>query len=134
MNIPETSLITALREQDLLGWTLFGGFVLIFVAIRSTVGIVKSISRERTRREIAAYMGGLTHSGRADEERSPLRAEVLGAALYRAIEAVSAQAESRRLLAREIGQALAQAMPTCYEEILRDLQSRGVRPVGLAVR
>lgn len=56
MNIPETSLITALREQDLLGWTLFGGFVLIFVAIRSTVGIVKSVSRERTRREIAAYI------------------------------------------------------------------------------
>ena len=56
MNASETSLITAIQHNDLLGWVLFGGFVLVLVAIRSTVGVIKSVSRERTRREIAAYI------------------------------------------------------------------------------
>jgi hypothetical protein len=85
-------------------------------------------------RELAAYMGSLLLTGRADQERNPLRAEVLGAALYRAIEAVSEQAETRKLLARELGQALAKAMPACYGHILADLQGRGVLPVSLTVR
>src|SRR5450631_4217651 len=40
-------------------------------------------------RELAAYMGSVTGLGRADEDRNPLRADVLGAAVYRAIEAAS---------------------------------------------
>ncbi|MEO6031305.1 MAG: DUF1631 family protein, partial [Burkholderiaceae bacterium] len=59
---------------------------------------------------------------------------VLGAALYRAIEAVSEGAETRKLLARELGQAMAKAMPACYAHILNDLQGRGVRPVSFTVR
>ena len=85
-------------------------------------------------RELAAYMGSLLRTGRADQDRNPLRAEVLGAALYRAIEAVSDQAETRKVLARELGQGLANAMPECYAWILSDLQSRGVQPVMLTVR
>ena len=85
-------------------------------------------------RELAAYMGSLLQTGRADEDRNPLRAEVLGAALYRAIEAVSPQPETRKLLARELGVAVAKAMPECYTQILRGLQNRGVQPVVLTVR
>ena len=85
-------------------------------------------------RELAAYMGSLLQTGRADEDRNPVRAEVLGAALYRAIEAVSAQADARKLLARELGAAMAKAMPECYTQILRGLQNRGVQPVVLTVR
>ena len=85
-------------------------------------------------REVAAYMGTLMNTGRADEERNPFRAEVIGTALYRAVEAVSEQKETRKILARELGQALSKAMPICYAEILRDLQSRGIQPVGLLVR
>ena len=84
-------------------------------------------------RELAAYMGSLLQTGRADQESNPLRAEVLGAALYRAIEAVSPQADARKLLAREFGAAMAKAMPECYRQILGGLQNRGVQPVVLRV-
>jgi hypothetical protein len=85
-------------------------------------------------RDLAAYMGTITGTGRADEDRNPLRGDVLGAALYRGIEAVSESADSRRILARELGKAMAQAMPECYAEIIVGLQRRGIQPVSLKVR
>jgi len=85
-------------------------------------------------RDLAAYMGALLNFGSADDERNPLRAEVVGAALHIGIEAISGERESRRILAREVGQMVAQAMPQCYDDILRLLQERGVRPVHLTVR
>ena len=85
-------------------------------------------------REMAAYMGALLSLGRADDDRNPLRAEVVGAALHRGIEAISGERESRRILSRELGQAVALAMPDCYSDILKMLQERGIRPVHLTVR
>ncbi len=85
-------------------------------------------------RELSAYLGSLLQTGRADAERNPLRAEVLGAALYRAIEAVSEEPETRKLLARDMGQAMARAMPACYTQILNDLQGRGIQPLVFTVR
>ena len=85
-------------------------------------------------RELAAYMGALLGLGRADDERNPLRAEIVGAALNRGIEAISGERESRRILSRELGPAMAQVMPECYTDILAMLQERGIRPVNLTVR
>ena len=85
-------------------------------------------------RDLAAYTGALLGLGRADDERNPIRAEIIGASLHRGIEAISGERESRRLLTRELGQAMAQAMPKCYEDILKMFQERGVRPVNLTVR
>jgi Protein of unknown function (DUF1631) len=85
-------------------------------------------------RDLAAYMGSLTQTGRADLDSNPLRAEALGAAIYRAIEAASAVPETRRVLARELGQAVAKAMPECYAQILTGLQARGVQPLALTGR
>ncbi len=85
-------------------------------------------------RDLAAYMGSLLGLGRADEERNPFRAEVIGAALNRGIESISGEAESRRILARELGQSVAQAMPECYADIVKMLQTRGIQPVHLTVR
>jgi hypothetical protein len=85
-------------------------------------------------RDLAAYMAALLNLASADDERNPLRAEIVGAALHRGIEAISGERESRRMLARELGQAVAHAMPECYDDILRMLQERGVRPVHLTVR
>jgi hypothetical protein len=85
-------------------------------------------------RELAAYMGSLTQTGRADLESNPLRAETLGAAIYRAIEAASGSPETRKLLARELGQAVAKAMPECYAQILASLQTQGIQPVALTGR
>ena len=85
-------------------------------------------------RDLAAYMGSLTQTGRADLDSNPLRAETLGAAIYRAIEAASGTPETRKVLARELGQAVAKAMPECYAQILVELQARGVQPVALTGR
>ncbi len=85
-------------------------------------------------RELAAYMGSLYQTGRVDLESNPLRAETLGFAIYRAVEAASAEPESRKLLARELGQAAAKAMPACYEQILEGLRALGVRPAALTGR
>jgi Protein of unknown function (DUF1631) len=85
-------------------------------------------------RELAGYMGSLLLLGRADHERNPLRAEVVGAALYKAIEVVSTLPEPRKMLARELGAAMAKAMPETYSKILHGLQTRGVQPVSLSVR
>ena len=85
-------------------------------------------------RELAAYMGAVIGLGRADEDRNPLRPDVVGMASYRAVEAVTDDREGRKLLAREFGLAMAQAMPECYSAIVRDLQSRGVQPVSLTLK
>ncbi len=85
-------------------------------------------------RDLAPYMGALLEIGSAADERNPLRAEIVGAALHKGIEAISGERESRRILARDIGHAVAHVMPECYAEILRLLQERGVRPVNLTVR
>jgi len=98
------------------------------------IGQLISHECELELRDLDAYMGSLLGRADADHEHNPLRAEVIGAAAYRGIEAVSDQAETRKLLARDLGQALAKAMPVCYTAILRDLQARGVRPVALTVR
>jgi len=85
-------------------------------------------------RDMAAYTGSLLGIGRADQERNPLRGEVMGAAVFRAIESVSNERETRKVLAREMSLALARAMPTCYGDILKDFRARGVQPVSLSVR
>ena len=85
-------------------------------------------------REVASYTGQLLGIGRADHDRNPLRAEVLGAAIYRAIVGISNDRESRKLLARELGLGMARVMPTCYSDILKDFRARGIQPVGLTVR
>jgi len=85
-------------------------------------------------RDLAPYMGALLGFNSAADDRNPLRAEIVGAALHKGIEAISGERESRRILARDIGHAVAHVMPECYNEILRLLQDRGVRPVHLTVR
>jgi Protein of unknown function (DUF1631) len=85
-------------------------------------------------REVAAYMGSLLQTGRADQDRNPLRAELIGSSLYAAIEAVSSEPPTRKLLARELGAAMAKAMPECYLQIVRGFQTRGLQPVELTVR
>ncbi|MGZ5203643.1 MAG: DUF1631 family protein [Caldimonas sp.] len=85
-------------------------------------------------RDLTAYMGSLLNLGRADDERNPLRAEIIGTALNRGIESISGDRDHRRIFTRELGQAVAHAMPDCYAQIVRMLQERGVQPVHLTVR
>ncbi len=85
-------------------------------------------------RELDAYMGTLLNLGAADHDRNPLRAEVVGQAMIRAIESVADRPEVRKVLGTEIGRSLAHAMRQTYGDIVADLRHAGVRPVGMAVR
>ncbi|NRF69108.1 DUF1631 family protein [Aquincola sp. S2] len=85
-------------------------------------------------RELDAYMGTLLKFGRADHERNPLRAEVIGQAMIRAVEAVAERPETRKVLGAEIGRSLANLMRPTYAEIVADLRAAGIKPVGLQVR
>lgn len=85
-------------------------------------------------REIASYTGRLLGIGRAEHERNPLRGEVLGTAIFRAITSVSNDRETRKLLSRELGLGMSRVMPQCYADILKDFRARGIQPVGLTVR
>ncbi|MBL8351581.1 MAG: DUF1631 family protein [Burkholderiaceae bacterium] len=85
-------------------------------------------------RELDAYMGTLMGLAAVDHGRNPLRAEVIGQAVIRAVEAVSDRPEVRKVLSTEIGRSLANAMRQTYADIVADLRHAGVRPAGLAVR
>ena len=85
-------------------------------------------------RELDAYMGTLMGLGAAEHDRNPLRAEVVGQAMIRAIEAVSNRPEVRKVLVTEIGRSLAHAMRQTYGDIVANLRHSGVRPAGMAAR
>jgi hypothetical protein len=85
-------------------------------------------------RELDAYMGTLLNLGRADHDRNPLRAEIVGQAMIRAVDAVADRPETRKVLLTEIGRSLANAMRQTYADIVADLRVSGVKPVGLQVR
>ena len=85
-------------------------------------------------RELDAYVSTLLQLGRNDPERNPLRAEVVGQAMIRAVEAVAGRPDVAKVLATEIGRSLAHAMRDTYIEIIAELRSAGVQPVGLSVR
>jgi hypothetical protein len=85
-------------------------------------------------RELDAYMGTLMGLSAIDHARNPLRADVIGHAMIRAVEAVSDRPEVRKVLCTEIGRSLAQAMRQTYGDVVADLRHAGVRPVGLAMR
>ena len=85
-------------------------------------------------RELDAYMGTLMGLAAVDHGRNPLRAEVVGQAMIRAIESVSDRPEVRKVLNTEIGRSLAQAMRQTYADIVADLRRAGLRPMGLALR
>ncbi len=57
MGITETQGFWAeIARGDYFGWVLFLGFVLAIVIVRSVAGVIKTVARERTKREIAAYI------------------------------------------------------------------------------
>lgn len=85
-------------------------------------------------RELSGYMGRVTGFGSADDERNPLRPNVVGHALHTAIGTVTTDPNERSVLTREFASLMAHAMPACYAAIVVELQSRGVSPVSLQVR
>jgi hypothetical protein len=87
-------------------------------------------------REFNAYVAALLHggNGQAETERNPLRPEVVGHAMLRAVDAVSDRPETRKLLAAEIGRSLRGMLRATYAAIVADLRNTGVQPLGMGLR
>ena len=85
-------------------------------------------------RDLDAYMSSMLRHGWADPRRNPLRGSVLGSALHKAIEKITDEPDTQKIFGRELGQAMAHAMPACYREIAADLQQRGIKKTDLAMR
>ena len=98
------------------------------------IGQLISHRCEAELRELDGYANALLQTGWADPERNPLRGQVLGLALHKAIEKVTEEAATQKILGREFGQSMAKVMPACYKAIVADLQQRGVKPTDLSMR
>jgi hypothetical protein len=85
-------------------------------------------------RELDTYMGAAMRLNTADQERNPLRPEIIGKALVRAIEATTERPEVRKALSIEIGRTLAGAMRQTYLDVMGDLRAAGVKPLKMTVR
>ena len=85
-------------------------------------------------RELDGYISSLLGLSHTEHERNPLRAELIGQAMVRAIEAVTDRAEVRKVLGTELGHALAGAMRQTYADIVAELRGAGVKPMGLSAR
>ena len=85
-------------------------------------------------RELAGYLARIVGSGIDGKDRNPLRPAVIGEATCSAIEAVTEDADERRALVREFGNAMGQDMAACYSAIVADMRSRGLVPLALLPR
>ncbi len=52
----DAELMRLLLREDVLIPALMAGSVVLIVAVRTVGGVIKSVSRERSRREIAAFI------------------------------------------------------------------------------
>lgn len=85
-------------------------------------------------RELDAYVVPLLGTLRGENERNPLRPEVVGHAMLHAVDRVSDRTEVRQVLAVEMARSFGAILRTCYAEIVADLRQAGLKPVGLQVR
>ena len=85
-------------------------------------------------RELGAYVTALLGKQRGDNDRNPLRPEIVGNAMLRAIDDVSERADVRKVLATEVGRSMASLLQQAYADIITDLRQAGVQPAGLTVR
>ena len=84
--------------------------------------------------ELDGYMSTLLRHDWADPERNPLRGRILGSALHKAIEKITEEPATQKIFARELGQAIANAMPACYRSIIDQLKQRAIRPTDVSMR
>lgn len=85
-------------------------------------------------RELDAYVGALLDTPTTETDRNPLRPQVVGEAMIRAVETMSDRPEIRQALGAELGRSLGDMLPATYGEIIAGLRSAGVQPLSLSVR
>jgi hypothetical protein len=85
-------------------------------------------------RELDGYVGAMLRHGHQVPEPNPLRPEIVGNALVRAIAAVAERPETRKLLSTEIARVMSGLLRQTYVDIIEDLRNAGITPLGLTVR
>jgi hypothetical protein len=85
-------------------------------------------------RELNGFIAALLGYNGNDKDLNPLRPDLVGHAMVRAVDTVSDRPEVRKTLATEMGRSLGGMLRTCYADIVSDLRQAGVQPVGLSVR
>ena len=85
-------------------------------------------------RELESYVGSLLGHGRAERDQNPLRPEMVGHGVIRAVDAVADRPEVRRVLERELNRSLTAVLRTTYAEIVSEMRKSGIQPVSLTVR
>lgn len=85
-------------------------------------------------RELDTYIVTLLGPTRNDGDRNPLRPEVVGQAMIRAVESVSERNDVRKVLSAEYARSLGALLRNTYAEIIADLRQAGVQPAGMSLR
>jgi len=85
-------------------------------------------------RELDTYMGAVLRLRAAESDRNPLRPEIVGHAMVRAIEAITDRPDVRKVLSVEVGKALANVMRQTYLDVMGDLRAAGIKPLKMTVR
>ena len=85
-------------------------------------------------RELDAYVATVLAEAGGERERNPLRPDIVGHAMIRGIEAVSDNADVRKVLSSELSRSLTSLLRITYAAIVADFRHAGVQPVGLTVR
>lgn len=85
-------------------------------------------------RELDAHVATVLAEAGGERERNPLRPDIVGHAMIRGIEAVSDNADMRKVLSSELSRSLTSLLRNTYAAIVADFRHAGVQPVGLTVR
>ena len=85
-------------------------------------------------RELDAYVGTVLADAGGDRDRNPLRPDIIGHAAIRGIEAISDNADVRKVLSTELNRSMATLLRETYAAIVGDFRHAGVMPQGLVVR
>ena len=86
-------------------------------------------------RELDGFIGAVLKLDTQPNARNPLRPEMVGLALMRAVDSVATdRPDARKVLATEVGRSLAAAMRQTYLDITADLRNVGVQPITPSLR
>ena len=85
-------------------------------------------------RELESYVGSVIGHNRAERELNPLRPEVVGHGVIRAVDAVADRPEVRRVLERELNRSLTAVLRSTYGDIVSEMRKAGIQPASLTVR
>ncbi|HRD84574.1 MAG TPA: DUF1631 family protein, partial [Rubrivivax sp.] len=122
---------TGLRGPE--GWeamTLVDDHELEVKVSAERFGLEISLACEWELRELEGYVDSVLGPWRTERSAAPnpLRPELIGHALIRAVEGVVERVDSRKVLTAELGRSLTGLLRATYTDIIADLRKAGVKP------